>query len=256
MRYTDITKSSLRRRHGLGFTLIELLVVIAIIAILAAILFPVFARAQENARTLKCASNCRQMMTALQSYLQDYNFRLPNGTFVAYDSLRPRYLPYVRNHDVTRCSEYVVIRDWGTGVRQTQNYAYAYNHCLCGPNKVHNRVPSTIASRCDVWKNEDTLEGWSGRPISDICKPACTPAIFCSRPRYRSPQGFYYSYQWEPMDIANADRMRNPHGGGTCYGFLDGHAKWYPPAGDGFLMATAGIDYDGNGSVGGRQFMR
>ena len=54
-----------------GFTLIELLVVIAIIAILAAILFPVFARAREKARQTTCTSNQRQIMASVQMYVQD-----------------------------------------------------------------------------------------------------------------------------------------------------------------------------------------
>jgi prepilin-type N-terminal cleavage/methylation domain-containing protein len=56
-----------------GFTLIELLVVIAIIAILAAILFPVFARARENARRASCGSNLKQMGLGLMQYKQDYD---------------------------------------------------------------------------------------------------------------------------------------------------------------------------------------
>ncbi|HEX2998963.1 MAG TPA: prepilin-type N-terminal cleavage/methylation domain-containing protein, partial [Armatimonadota bacterium] len=60
-----------------GFTLIELLVVIAIIAILAAILFPVFARARENARKANCLSNCKQIATAFIQYTQDYDERWP-----------------------------------------------------------------------------------------------------------------------------------------------------------------------------------
>ncbi|NDK17082.1 MAG: prepilin-type N-terminal cleavage/methylation domain-containing protein, partial [Armatimonadetes bacterium] len=55
-----------------GFTLIELLIVIAIIAILAAMLFPVFARARETARKATCASNLRQIGMALELYVQDY----------------------------------------------------------------------------------------------------------------------------------------------------------------------------------------
>src|SRR5205807_3210026 len=62
---------------GRGFTLIELLVVIAIIAILAAILFPVFAQARELARKTTCTSNMRQIGMALYLYVQDYDARLP-----------------------------------------------------------------------------------------------------------------------------------------------------------------------------------
>lgn len=62
---------------GFAFTLIELLVVIAIIAILAAILFPVFARARENARRASCASNMRQLGLGILQYTQDYDERLP-----------------------------------------------------------------------------------------------------------------------------------------------------------------------------------
>ncbi|MEO6907137.1 MAG: DUF1559 domain-containing protein, partial [Abditibacteriaceae bacterium] len=62
-----------RISKGLGFTLIELLVVIAIIAILAAILFPVFARARENARRASCQSNLKQIALGIIMYNQDYD---------------------------------------------------------------------------------------------------------------------------------------------------------------------------------------
>ena len=60
-----------------GFTLIELLVVIAIIAILAAILFPVFARAREKARQASCQSNLKQLTLAMLMYVQDYDEKFP-----------------------------------------------------------------------------------------------------------------------------------------------------------------------------------
>jgi len=67
------------RRTRWGFTLIELLVVIAIIAILAAILFPVFAQARDKARQASCLSNCKQMGTAWMMYTQDYDEEFPQS---------------------------------------------------------------------------------------------------------------------------------------------------------------------------------
>src|SRR5579862_2410501 len=70
-----------RQSTGQGFTLIELLVVIAIIAILAAILFPVFAQAREKARQTACLSNSKQLGTALLMYTEDYDEQFPSGRY-------------------------------------------------------------------------------------------------------------------------------------------------------------------------------
>ena len=86
-----------------GFTLIELLVVIAIIAILAAILFPVFARARENARRASCQSNLKQIGIAMAQYQQDFDERtLVVDETTGYTWFQPLQ-PYVKNEQVFRC---------------------------------------------------------------------------------------------------------------------------------------------------------
>ena len=95
------------RKHG--FTLIELLVVIAIIAILAAILFPVFARAREKARQASCESNEKQISLAILMYAQDYDERFPqecynNGlNFPMKLCWKWTVLPYIKNNQVFFC---------------------------------------------------------------------------------------------------------------------------------------------------------
>jgi len=89
-----------------AFTLIELLVVIAIIAILAAILFPVFAQAREKARQASCLSNQKQYATATLMYVQDYDETFPfsanlNGQCV--DTFYSVVSPYVKNNEINRC---------------------------------------------------------------------------------------------------------------------------------------------------------
>jgi prepilin-type N-terminal cleavage/methylation domain-containing protein/prepilin-type processing-associated H-X9-DG protein len=79
-------KTRIRAGKTTGFTLIELLVVIAVIAILAAILFPVFARARENARRSACQSNLKQIGLAIAQYAQDYDERYPPAYAATYAS--------------------------------------------------------------------------------------------------------------------------------------------------------------------------
>src|SRR5437899_9305124 len=93
----DGKEFAMRRR---AFTLIELLVVIAIIAILAAILFPVFARAREKARQTTCISNLKQIGFALMAYAQDYDEHWPSADWWGY---KPATAPYVKSNLVYRC---------------------------------------------------------------------------------------------------------------------------------------------------------
>ncbi len=109
------------RRGRFGFTLIELLVVIAIIAILAAILFPVFAKAREKARQISCLSNMKQMGTATAMYVQDYDEQfyphrqtgVPNPFVGQFPQITGKSAgrmfwisllnPYIKNYDVFKC---------------------------------------------------------------------------------------------------------------------------------------------------------
>ncbi|MCS6776569.1 MAG: DUF1559 domain-containing protein [Chloroherpetonaceae bacterium] len=103
----------MRSGHRSAFTLIELLIVIAIIAILAAMLFPVFAQAREKARQSGCISNLKQLATATMMYTQDYDETFPNAQWIGPAAFPPHWYfgesvrdllePYVRNASIFVC---------------------------------------------------------------------------------------------------------------------------------------------------------
>ena len=136
-----------------GFTLIELLVVIAIIAILAAILFPVFAQAREKARAITCVSNEKQLALAILQYVQDYDEQYPvgfgatNGFWLGNDMWDVKIAPYIKDYGAYICpddSKAGPFTDsaascpygcsWmGWGVSYAVNSYYDTNWC-CAPN--------------------------------------------------------------------------------------------------------------------------
>jgi prepilin-type N-terminal cleavage/methylation domain-containing protein/prepilin-type processing-associated H-X9-DG protein len=146
-------------KHKKGFTLIELLVVIAVIAVLAAILFPVFARARENARRASCMSNLKQMGLAMAMYVQDYDEHLtaldlahtgavlPDGTHSSTELWFHMLYPYMKNIQIMNCpSESSVV--WTTG-SYTGLVPYGYNYTaptwVCSSNCGVNMGPENSA---------------------------------------------------------------------------------------------------------------
>ncbi len=129
-------KTSLRK----GFTLIELLVVIAIIAILAAILFPVFAQAREKARQTSCLSNEKQIGLAILQYTQDYDEIYPAGVFVtAYNPNTPSGLgwagqcaPYIKSGAIFKCPDDSTGNVTVNGTTTGYPVSYGYNSNVAG----------------------------------------------------------------------------------------------------------------------------
>jgi prepilin-type N-terminal cleavage/methylation domain-containing protein/prepilin-type processing-associated H-X9-DG protein len=137
-----------RTNRVYGFTLIELLVVIAIIAILAAILFPVFAQARDKARQTACLSNMRQMGIAVQMYAQDYDesivlqhsstcaapgCTLPDGTIRPGVLLWPHLMtPYVKSYDIFNCPSYKRLGEFAYKGQYLLETSYGYNGMIAG----------------------------------------------------------------------------------------------------------------------------
>lgn len=245
------------KKRRSGFTLIELLVVIAIIAILAAILFPVFISARHRARIGACQSHQKQMVGSLMMYVDDYEGRLPRIQFLSTGGGGQLLCyPYLKNINILLCPGTFVDPDgMPPGFPKVRNMGFAYNEsCLCDSQLTKSSVRNT-----DLYETDRIRTLWTGRPLGGIVKVSRTPAFFCSE----SVHSFYYDnrivyvgFGWQSEDARNPARMVNGHEGGTNYAFLDGHVKWSLPAGNGFYQAIDGIDYDGNGTAGDSQILR
>lgn len=193
-----------------GFTLIELLVVIAIIAILASILFPVFAQARAKARQSVCLSNIRQLSLAILMYGEDYDERFPpsaqrlsSGKVTSSSLIWPAYIfPYAKNQGVFVCtatgSESGYFETWQDRGRLS-----------IGLNRdLENRIDNTTYS-------------WSV-----FTYPANSILLADSTPGETSLGGRGFQVVGDrPPDTQSAISSR--HHEGTNVGLVDGHVKWY-----------------------------
>ena len=155
-----MNKGASLRKPTSGFTLIELLVVIAIIAILAAILFPVFAQAREKARQASCLSNEKQLGLALLMYVQDYDEEFPSGSkesypngvanlnyYVAGLGWAGQIYPYTKNTGIVKCpddSTSPVNAANGVAALYPASYVYNRNIALNPSDASFNAAASTV----------------------------------------------------------------------------------------------------------------
>jgi prepilin-type N-terminal cleavage/methylation domain-containing protein len=225
-----------------GFTLIELLVVIAIIAILAAILFPVFASARESARQTRCLSNGKQLGTAMLMYAQDYDERLPivgsaiePGTLL--DGVKKNgqpfngwslvMLPYIKSRDLFRCpSMPTVFEGSGTCAKfngQPITNSYSYNWFLGADGSYGSPGDG------DYGSSPDKSDRWNTPiAVAAISHPSNTIAFLHSNsvPPYGTTWGCTYM-TIETPDFINKIRMRVTHKDGDNLVLADGHSKWF-----------------------------
>jgi prepilin-type N-terminal cleavage/methylation domain-containing protein/prepilin-type processing-associated H-X9-DG protein len=202
----------MRRR---GFTLIELLVVIAIIAILAAILFPVFAQAREKARQATCLSNLKQVGSALMMYVQDYDERYPIFSFAncyqGYDAIwTTEIMPYTKNERVFVCPS--IDPPYSTTNGAARGAKWVAGTCPGG-------VPTSYMMASYM----------ANRGQAEI--PAVSNQVYVF-------DGVGGSDLWAATQVCGAERgsadargwicrFLMAHNNGSSVLFADGHAKWF-----------------------------
>ena len=201
-----------------GFTLIELLVVIAIIAILAAILFPVFAQAREQARKSACLSNEKQIALGVNMYRQDWDGRGPfcgwappvSGGYIFTGEWQFTIQPYLKNSQVLRCpSDKASYAD--------RPVSYIYNNMMAP-----TRLP---VSEAQLNAPADTVMLWDGygpkqSPVQKTLAPVDGVTYTVNFYREYSAWGDLAEYLADP-----ADGLPRHTGGGNVI-YMDLHARW------------------------------
>jgi prepilin-type N-terminal cleavage/methylation domain-containing protein/prepilin-type processing-associated H-X9-DG protein len=205
-----------------AFTLIELLVVIAIIAILAAILFPVFARARENARRASCISNLKQFGLAMMQYTQDYDETYPINSWVCgtnpclgvYESGTTVTIlwyyaltPYIKNYQIYNCPS------------ATQSYQNVRSDGNVTYSSASNYGWNTYATGSTY--PDDLFTPFNKASMASIDDPSGT--LMMTESTYYRVGGYPHIGQ---ANIDNEGQVQERHFDGASVGFADGHVKW------------------------------
>jgi prepilin-type N-terminal cleavage/methylation domain-containing protein/prepilin-type processing-associated H-X9-DG protein len=200
-----------------GFTLIELLVVIAIIAILAAILFPVFAKAREKARQTSCLSNCKQIMLAFHMYVQDFDEKfMPHTSGSRPDGYRYSWVvvltPYIKNDQIWRCPSSQLQNVPGTW---EQTGGYKLNNCgYTIPDNPATGIFHVMPTLAQFPQPAETII------IGDGYDWGSCQVLGADQ------YDFGADIPWFNSLAAGQSAFCGRHNGGANFGFCDGHAKW------------------------------
>jgi prepilin-type N-terminal cleavage/methylation domain-containing protein/prepilin-type processing-associated H-X9-DG protein len=235
--FTSVIK---RNNSNSGFTLIELLVVIAIIAILAAILFPVFAKVREKARQTACLSNLKQIGLGEAQYEEDYDEQTTNGinTYGGGNGWAGQIYPYVKSNAVFICPDDVP--NVGGSYCLNANLATATNAGVAPPkgtNIAAFTAPSQTVLLCEVV----TSTGWlPSTELTATLPYGASPAGVGNGASY-DPGGanvienggtMQYATGYMHASYATAhNKFQAPtgrHTNGSNFLMADTHAKWLP----------------------------